>query len=142
MSKPLSLPFDPIARADELWRQRWGAVPAMSAITSIMRATDAFLFGIVLVIFAYAVALGFVFDATTKQMERLPPWMRVSTVSELRDALVEVILVYLLVDFATDWPQTEGDLSWVILAKPLSILAIAAAFSLFASRPPPTEPPQ
>ncbi|MFD5319619.1 MarR family winged helix-turn-helix transcriptional regulator [Streptomyces sp. NPDC127098] len=38
MSKPLSLPFDPIARADELWRQRWGAVPAMSAITSIMRA--------------------------------------------------------------------------------------------------------
>lgn len=38
MSKPLSLPFDPIARADELWANRWGAVPSMSAITSIMRA--------------------------------------------------------------------------------------------------------
>ncbi|MFH9866757.1 MarR family winged helix-turn-helix transcriptional regulator [Streptomyces lydicus] len=38
MSKPLSLAFDPIARADELWRQRWGAVPSMAAITSIMRA--------------------------------------------------------------------------------------------------------
>lgn len=38
MPKPLNLPFDPIARADELWTQRWGAVPAMSAITSIMRA--------------------------------------------------------------------------------------------------------
>jgi DNA-binding MarR family transcriptional regulator len=36
--KPLSLAFDPIARADELWRQRWGNVPAMGAITSIMRA--------------------------------------------------------------------------------------------------------
>jgi DNA-binding MarR family transcriptional regulator len=36
--KPLSLPFDPIARADELWKQRWGAVPSMAAITSIMRA--------------------------------------------------------------------------------------------------------
>nr|WP_157169123.1 MarR family transcriptional regulator [Streptomyces typhae] len=36
--KPLSLPFDPIARADELWKQRWGSVPAMGAITSIMRA--------------------------------------------------------------------------------------------------------
>jgi len=36
--KPLSLPFDPIARADELWKQRWGPVPSMSAITSIMRA--------------------------------------------------------------------------------------------------------
>lgn len=38
MSKPLSLPFDPIARADELWKQRWGSVPSMGAITSIMRA--------------------------------------------------------------------------------------------------------
>ncbi|MBV9024045.1 MAG: MarR family transcriptional regulator [Streptomycetaceae bacterium] len=38
MPKPLSLPFDPIARADELWRRRWGAVPSMVAITSVMRA--------------------------------------------------------------------------------------------------------
>ncbi|MEU3828177.1 MarR family transcriptional regulator [Streptomyces sp. SID486] len=38
MPKPLSLPFDPIARADELWKQRWGTVPSMAAITSIMRA--------------------------------------------------------------------------------------------------------
>jgi DNA-binding MarR family transcriptional regulator len=36
--KPLSLPFDPIARADELWQRRWGPVPSMGAITSIMRA--------------------------------------------------------------------------------------------------------
>jgi DNA-binding MarR family transcriptional regulator len=36
--KPLSLPFDPIARADELWTQHWGGVPSMAAITSIMRA--------------------------------------------------------------------------------------------------------
>jgi uncharacterized membrane protein YqhA len=110
-----------------------------SVVTFIMLGTDAFLFGIVLVIFAYAVALGFVFDTTLKHVERLPSWMRVSTVSELRDALVEVILLYLLVDFATDWPQSEGELSWVILAKPLAILAIAAAFSLFASRTPPTK---
>lgn len=38
MSKPLSLPFDPIARADDLWKRRWGNVPSMAAITSIMRA--------------------------------------------------------------------------------------------------------
>jgi DNA-binding MarR family transcriptional regulator len=36
--KPLSLTFDPIARADELWKERWGSVPSMAAITSIMRA--------------------------------------------------------------------------------------------------------
>ncbi|MFF8195858.1 MarR family winged helix-turn-helix transcriptional regulator [Streptomyces bobili] len=38
MPKPPSLPFDPIARADELWKRRWGNVPSMAAITSIMRA--------------------------------------------------------------------------------------------------------
>jgi DNA-binding MarR family transcriptional regulator len=36
--KPLSLSFDPIARADELWKERWGSVPSMAAITSVMRA--------------------------------------------------------------------------------------------------------
>jgi DNA-binding MarR family transcriptional regulator len=36
--KPLSLPFDPIARAGELWQRRWGSSPAMAAITSVMRA--------------------------------------------------------------------------------------------------------
>ncbi|WP_042428290.1 MarR family winged helix-turn-helix transcriptional regulator [Streptacidiphilus anmyonensis] len=38
MPKPLSLSFDPIERADELWARRWGAVPSMAAITSVMRA--------------------------------------------------------------------------------------------------------
>ncbi len=38
VAKPLALDFDPIARADELWTRRWGAVPAMAAITSVMRA--------------------------------------------------------------------------------------------------------
>ncbi len=38
MPKPLSLAFDPIARADVLWQRRWGSVPSMGAITSIMRA--------------------------------------------------------------------------------------------------------
>lgn len=38
MPKTLSLPFDPIARADELWTRHWGEVPSMAAITSIMRA--------------------------------------------------------------------------------------------------------
>ncbi|WP_316526238.1 MarR family winged helix-turn-helix transcriptional regulator [Kitasatospora brasiliensis] len=38
MAKPLALDFDPIARADELWTRRWGGVPSMAAITSIMRA--------------------------------------------------------------------------------------------------------
>mgnify|MGYP001128804031 CR=1 FL=1 len=36
--KPLNLPFDPIARAAEIWRSRFGPADAMAAVTSIMRA--------------------------------------------------------------------------------------------------------
>ncbi|MDA8370406.1 MAG: MarR family transcriptional regulator [Nocardiopsaceae bacterium] len=38
MGNPLNLPFDPIERAHENWARRWGANPAMAAVTSIMRA--------------------------------------------------------------------------------------------------------
>jgi DNA-binding MarR family transcriptional regulator len=41
--KPLNLPFDPIARAGDLWERRWGASPAMLAVTSIMRAQQVLL---------------------------------------------------------------------------------------------------
>ena len=107
-------------------------------IASIMHGTDAFLFGIVLVIFAYAITFGFVFDRSLPGWERLPDWMRINSVSELKSTLVEVILLYLLVDFATDLPQIQG-LSWLILVKPVSILAIAIAFGAFAALHPPTK---
>ena len=102
-------------------------------ISSVMHGTDAFLFGIVLVIFGYAIAFGFVFGPSLRGWESLPTWMRIDSVSELKNTLVEVILLYLLVDFATDWPDSEGELSWSILAKPLAILAIAVGFGLFAA---------
>jgi len=40
VAKPVALPFDPIRRASELWRSRWGARSepvAMASATSIMR---------------------------------------------------------------------------------------------------------
>lgn len=36
--KPLRLPFDPIARAAEIWAERFGPAATMAAVTSIMRA--------------------------------------------------------------------------------------------------------
>ena len=117
-----------------------GAVGAMvmgddrkAVIAAVMHGTDAFLFGIVLVIFAYAIAFGFVFDRSLAGWERVPAWMRVNSVSELKSTLVEVILLYLVVDFATDWPEGQVSLSWEMLAKPLSILAIAVAFGVFSA---------
>lgn len=102
-------------------------------LAQVMGGIDVFLFGIVLIIFAYAIAFGFVFELTKAQREQLPDWMRATSMAELKATLVGVILVYLIVDFATDWAQDVGQLTWEMLTKPLSILAIAAAFRLFAT---------
>lgn len=105
-----------------------------SLITAaVMGATDAFLFGIVLVIFAYSVAFGFVFDLSPEIRDRLPPWMRAKGVAELKNTLVGAILVYLAVDVTTDFSQISAEPAWQVLIKPASILLIAAAFSLFAA---------
>jgi uncharacterized membrane protein YqhA len=94
------------------------------------RATDAFLFGVVLIIFAYAIAFGFVFQRGGKTPENIPGLMHVESVSELKHILVEVIIVYLVVDFATDLAVGSNALAWQTLVKPISIVLIAAALRL------------
>jgi uncharacterized membrane protein YqhA len=128
-----------------LWLGCWRMIEAASAallagqdmkqiIPWIMGGTDAFLFGLVLVIFAYAIAFGFVFDLDPAQRNLLPAWMRVDGVDELKNTLVGVILVYLVVDFATDLPEFDNALTWEMLVKPVSIFLIAAAYWLFSGK--------
>src|SRR3954463_16268290 len=100
------------------------------SVASVMGATDAYLFGVVLVIFAYAITFGFVVELAPSEGERLPDWMRVDGVADLKRILVEVILVYLIVDLATDVAGTESHLDWHTLVMPASILLIAAALRL------------
>jgi len=108
-----------------------GRQDAKALIASVMGGTDAFLFGLVLVIFAYAIAFGFVFEQLGEVQESLPTWMRVKSVRELKRTLVAVVLVYLVVDFATDLSEVDvASPSWQMLVKPLSIFLIAGALRL------------
>jgi uncharacterized membrane protein YqhA len=116
-----------------------GEEGAKAVTATVLGATDALLFGIVLVIFAYAIAFGFVFEISERARARVPAWMRLEGVSELKHTLVEVILVYLIVDFATDVAKSEAHLSWQTLVKPLAILAIAAALRLLSGGRPAAE---
>lgn len=104
----------------------------------VIHATDAMLFGVVLVIFAYAIVFGFVVDLSVEARRNLPTWMHVESVSKLKQSLIEVILIYMIVDVATDWAESEDHLSWPALVKPLSIILIAGALRLLA-RPPETD---
>ncbi|WP_336485476.1 YqhA family protein [Methylobacterium nigriterrae] len=122
-----------------LWTS--GADAAGDVTAAVMRATDAFLFGVVLVIFAYAIAFGFAIQLPRHVRERLPTWMQVTGVDVLEQTLVDVILGYLVVDFATDIENPETPTDWTTLVKPVSILVIAAARYLMGKshRSPPAE---
>jgi uncharacterized membrane protein YqhA len=106
----------------------------LSVIASVMQATDAFLFGLVLIVFAYAITFGFALDLPVSARATVPRWMRVDTISELKITLIEVTLVYLVVDFATDMVEVETHISWDMLVKPVAILLIAGALRLVGDR--------
>ena len=102
----------------------------LSVVASVMQATDAFLFGLVLIVFAYAITFGFAIDLPQTARAKLPQWMRVDGISELKITLIEVTLVYLVVDFATDMVEVETHVTWDMLMKPVAILLIAGALRL------------
>jgi uncharacterized membrane protein YqhA len=104
-----------------------------AVIASVLSATDYCLFGVVLVIFACSIAFGFVFDLNPSTREKLPGWMRMKGVHELKQTLVHVILVYLVVDFATDVANAELHLTWESLVLPIAILLIAGALRLMSA---------
>ena len=97
------------------------------ATVPVFEAVDSFLFGIVLVIFAYAIAIGFVFALPKEYGERLPTWMKVGGVGQLKATLAEVVIVVLIVIFARIIVEANGQLQWSMLVLPASILLIAVA---------------
>jgi uncharacterized membrane protein YqhA len=78
----------------------------------VLEAVDAFLFGIVLVIFAYGIAIGFVFTLPEGYGKRLPNWMKVEGVGQLKATLAEVVIV-LIVIFARIVVGVNGHLECV-----------------------------
>ncbi|WP_162419741.1 YqhA family protein [Microvirga brassicacearum] len=108
----------------------------LSVIASVMQATDAFLFGLVLIVFAYAITFGFAFDLPKAVQTTLPRWMRVEGINEFKFTLIQVILVYLVVDFTTDVVEAETRISWDMLVKPVAILFIAGALRLLGDGRP------
>jgi uncharacterized membrane protein YqhA len=112
----------------------FGETGGLSVAALVMQAADAFLFGLVLVVFAYAIAFGFAFDLPEGARARLPRWMRVDGIAEIKITLIEVILVYLVVDFVTDVVEVETQVSWDMLVKPVAVLFIAGALRLIETK--------
>jgi uncharacterized membrane protein YqhA len=104
-----------------------------AVVGPVMAATDKMFFGVVLVIFAYTIMFGFAIELSTEDRRKLPAWMRVGDIDELKRTLIGVILVFLIVDFATDWSEDQTPQSWLTLVKPISILLLAGALHLLSA---------
>lgn len=109
--------------------------PDLAVIAAVMRATDKLLFAIVLVIFGCAIALGFLVDLSPEQRAALPSWMIIDSVAELKNLFIQMIILYLVVHFATLVAETDQMLQWNALVLPVSILLLAGAMRLIASAP-------
>jgi uncharacterized membrane protein YqhA len=96
----------------------------------VLEAVDSFLFGIVLVIFAYGIAIGFVFTLPEGYGQRLPVWMKVGGVGQLKATLAEVVIVVLIVIFARVVVEAQGKFEWSMLVLPASILMISVALRM------------
>jgi uncharacterized membrane protein YqhA len=107
-----------------------GDIGGKQLTVPVLEAVDSFLFGIVLVIFAYGVAIGFVFTLPPGFGKRLPAWMNVAGVGQLKETLTEVVVVVLIVIFARTVVEAEGKFDMSMLVLPISILLIAAALRL------------
>jgi uncharacterized membrane protein YqhA len=107
-----------------------GEVAERQVTVPVLEAVDAFLFGIVLVIFAYGIAIGFVFTLPETVGRSLPNWMKIEGVSQLKGILSEVVIVVLIVIFARVVVEANGHLQWSMLVLPASIFLIAVALRM------------
>jgi uncharacterized membrane protein YqhA len=116
----------------EAWHtiQTAGGAAEKQVTVPVLEAVDSFLFGIVLVIFAYGIAIGFVFTLPEGYGETLPIWMKVGGVGQLKATLAEVVIVVLIVIFARIVVEANGHLQWSMLVLPMSILLIAVALRM------------
>jgi len=114
-----------------------GAAPAADAghglvqvTVPVLEAIDSFLFGVVLVIFCYSIAVGFVFRLPDRLAAIVPTWMKVDGVGQLKQILAEVVIVVLIVIFARVVVEAAGRFTWDLLVLPVSIILLAGAIWL------------
>jgi len=101
-----------------------------AASVALIQAVDAFLFALVLLIFSYGVYTLFInreVDATVK----LPQWLHIETISQLKTTLVQVIIVILAVNLLEYVIVVGSDsLRWEALIIPASMVGLALALKL------------
>ncbi len=99
------------------------------ATIQLIEATDAFLFGLVLMMFAFGIFVLFV-GRESVHMERIPDWMHPHDIGDLKSKLAEVIIVMIFVRFLKEIVLDSGALTYEHLLLPGCAVLLALALKL------------
>ena len=107
--------------------------PALEATVKLLESLDQFLFGLVLVYFAYSIYFLFLareYEEDTGVRILMPDWLQVQSLGQMKKTLLEVVVVLLAVLFLKLGLQTQGNLGWELLTIPVGIVAVAVSLKL------------
>jgi uncharacterized membrane protein YqhA len=97
----------------------------------LVQAVDSFLFALVLLIFSFGIYTLFIANASQKEMEKLPGWLHIANISQLKTTLLQVIIVILAVNLLEHVIVVGPDaLKVETLIIPISVLCLAGALRL------------
>ncbi len=100
----------------------------VDATAALITALDEYLFGLVLLFFAYGVLVLFVVRDTAAWKRRageagIPRWMQITGLGELKAKLLEVIVVLFAVSFLKVALEQQSNLQWSLLVIPIAMVA-------------------
>jgi len=97
------------------------------AITYIIQAIDAFLIGLVLMIFSGAIYKLFIHSSETAST-KIDGWVKITSIGQLKRSLIELVLVIMFVKALEGGLTIEpSSFIWENLVLPLAILVMALA---------------
>lgn len=103
---------------------------------ALIQGVDAFLFALVLLIFAYGIYILFIHPFSPEELQHLPRWMQIMSVEELKTTLIHVIIVILAVNVLEHVIMVGPEaLKWETLIIPVAILCLAASLRLMQPSP-------
>lgn len=109
---------------------------SLETMVKVIESLDSFLLAFVLLVFAYSTYFLFVHDEVDEERQkriRMPAWLQVEDLDDMKKALLRVIMVLFSV-YLLQLVFVEGnDLAWTTLILPASIVAIAISLKLVYS---------
>ena len=96
----------------------------------IAKSIDAFLLALVFFVFSIGVLELFASQQEGAALERVPAWMRVKSLSDLKFLIWEAILAALVVASVESLVVSSHEIRWTALIVPIALLILAAGLYL------------